>query len=163
MVCKTRPTQTGKLICRRGRRAVSGPNTGLATAEGSLDAVGTERELTRLRIKPAGSEQKGDRAYAAMGRNNQRIPATPLVAQLVPRHLTDRRVLRTGAREVDDDEFLALAPRLGAVADLSDLGVDVRLGHRAVGDRRPEFADLGRLLREVRDVLRGLDVAAPLT
>ena len=51
----------------------------------------------------------GDRAYAAAGSETQRIPATPLVAQLVPRHLTDRRVLRTGAREVDDDEFLALS------------------------------------------------------
>ena len=92
-----------------------------------------------------------------MGRNNQRIPATPLVAQLVPRDLADRRVLRTGARQVDDDEFLALAAGLGAVADLADLGVDVRLGHRAVGDRRPEFADLGRLLRQIGDVLRGLE------
>merc|ERR1711924_119106 len=45
-------------------------------------------------------------------------------------------------RQVDDDELVALAPRLGAVADLADLGVDVRLGHRAVGDRRPELPTL---------------------
>ena len=87
----------------------------------------------------------------------QRVPATPLVAQLVPRHLPDGGVLRTGAREVDDDEFLALAAGLRAVADLADLGVDVGLGHRAVGDRRPELADLGRLLRQIGDVLRGLE------
>ena len=116
-----------------------------------MDAVGTERSVV-AKSKPARIRTRGDRAYAAAGSETQRIPATPLVAQLVPRDLTDRRVLRAGAREVDDYEFLALAAGLGAVADLADLGVDVRLGHRAVGDRRPQLADLGRLLREVADV-----------
>ena len=75
-----------------------------------------ERSGASLRNQIPRAYGGGDRAYAAMGRNNQRIPATPLVAQLVPRHLADRRVLRTSARQVDDDEFLALTPRLRAVA-----------------------------------------------
>ena len=69
------------------------------------------------------------------------------LAHFLPRDLADRGILRTGPRQVDDDELIPLTPRLGAVADLADLGVDVRLGHRAVGDRRPELADLGSLLR----------------
>merc|ERR1719171_1073800 len=79
------------------------------------------------------------------------------LAHFLPRDLADRGVLRASTRQVDDDELVALTSGLRAVANLADLGVDVRLGHRAVGDRRPELADLGRLLREVADVLRRLE------
>merc|ERR1719440_1161298 len=64
------------------------------------------------------------------------------LAHFLPRDLADRRVLRARARQVDDDELIPLAPRLGAVADLADLGVDVGLGHRAVGDRSSPTLDV---------------------
>ena len=61
-----------------------------------------------MRIHTRAHTGERGQSLRSNGENNQRIPATPLVAQLVPRDLANGGVLRTGARQVDDDEFLAL-------------------------------------------------------
>lgn len=77
-------------------------------------------------------------------------------------YLTDGRVLRAGACQVDDDQLVSHPTGL-AVDQFPQFGVDVLLRHGPGLDRSPKLAHLTRLLGQVRNVLAGLqDVVGDL-